>query len=234
MFTTVEEDYREAKARYSFLVLAQPGGSALFLTGTDWGLAFADDVGVSMLRVRFLHALAVGLVLLLSSMPAGCRSSDSQPLMGAPQVGVRENAEPTFAVGVVPTIAPPIQIGTVVGFRLSSSIPGYGHLYMISATGDVTRLTENLPLDADVQADYPRVGDGIQIRASPPAGIERLIFLVTRQPFAGFANSQGELATRPIALASTAESFLVELNRATAALPGRSWVVSEERVQVVE
>ena len=187
-----------------------------------------------MARVDFRRALAAGAVLLLLPVLAGCRTLNQRPLIAAPQVPVAENADPGFAVGVVPTMAPPVRIGTVLVFRLSSSLDGYGHLYLISAAGDVTRLTENLPLQADVQADYPPAGDTFQLRASPPAGIERLVLLVTRQPFAGFANAQGQLATRPMALASTAESFLEEFNRATDALPSSSWAVAEERVQVVE
>ena len=181
-----------------------------------------------------MRALAAGSVVLLLPMLAGCRSLDRQVLIAAPEVVVDENGDPSFAVGVVPTMAPPVRVGTVLGFRLSSNLDGYGHLYVISAMGDVTRLPENLPLEAGVQVDYPQAGDAIQLRASPPAGIERLILLVTRQPFAGFTNGQGQLATRPMALASTAESFLEELNRATDTLPSSSWAVAEERVQVVE
>lgn len=187
-----------------------------------------------MSRLDLVRALAAGSVWLLLPMLVGCRSLDRQVPIAAPQVAVTENADPSFAVGVVPMMAPPVRIGTVLGFRLSSSLDGYGHLYVISATGDVTRLTENLPLEAGAQADYPPAGDAIQLRASPPEGIERLILLVTRQPFAGFANGQGQLASRPMALASTAESFLEEFNRATDTLPSSSWAVAEERVQIVE
>ena len=122
----------------------------------------------------------------------------------------------------------------MLGFRLSSSVDGYGHLYLITATGDVTRLTENLPLGAAAQTEYPRAGDGVQIQASPPAGIDRLVLLVTRQPFAGFTNGQGQLATRPMVLASTAEDFLRQFNEATGNLPSNSWAVAEERLEVVE
>ena len=98
----------------------------------------------------------------------------------------------------------------------------------------MTRLAENLRLEAGAQAAYPRPDDGLRIRASPPAGIDRLILLVTRQPFVGFASTQGQLATHPVALASTAEDFLRALSEATDALPPSSWAVAEVRVQVVE
>ena len=93
---------------------------------------------------------------------------------------------------------------------------------------------ENLPLAAGAQVDYPRPDDGIQIRASAPAGVDRLILLVTRQPFVGFADNQGSTLTRPVALASTGESFLGDFNAATESLPAASWAVAETRVEVVE
>ena len=110
---------------------------------------------------------------------------------------------------------------------MSSSESGYGHLYLINADGGVTVLAENLPLPAGAQVDYPRPDDGTRIRASAPAGIDRLVLLVTRQPFVGFADKQGSTLTRPVALASTAEAFLEGLNEATESLPAASWAVAE-------
>lgn len=67
----------------------------------------------------------------------------------------------------------------------------------------MTLLAENLPIAAGAQLDYPRPADGITIRASLPAGIDRLILLVTRQPFAGFAGNSGSTLTRPVVMLST-------------------------------
>ena len=183
----------------------------------------ANRIGVAMVGAVAAAVLA-----------GGCRSLGHGPLMGAPHVQVAANASAAFAVGVAPTLAPPVAVGTPVGFRLSSSEAGYGHLFLINADGGVMTLAENLPLAAGAQVDYPRSGDGIQVVASAPAGIERLILLVTRQPFVGFAGNQGGALTRPVTLASTAESFLRELNAATEKLPAASWAVAETNVQVVE
>ena len=147
---------------------------------------------------------------------------------------VAANDAPTFAVGVTPTPTPPVPVGTPVGFRVSSSETGYGHLYLINADGGVTMLAENLPVAAGAQVDYPRAGDGARIRATPPVGVDRVILLVTRQPFMGFAENRGTTLTRPVALASTAEAFLREFNEATRSLPPAAWAVAETRVQVVE
>ena len=174
---------------------------------------------------RAAAAVAAGLVLLAGS---GC-ASNHRPPMGAPQVEVEENAEYAFAVGVTPTTAPPVAVGAPVGFRLSSSRDGYAHLYLIGSDGGVTALAENLPVAAGAQADWPPPGGGVTMRASAPAGIDRLILLVTQQPFVGFVD-----ATGPVGLAETAEAFLARFNAATARLPASSWAVAETRVQVVE
>ena len=184
---------------------------------------------------RFVRiGAAASGVLAAALLAGGCVSSNHRPLVGGEQVAVAANDAPAFAVGVTPTMAPPVQVGTPVGFRMSSSETGYGHLYLINADGGVTMLAENLPLPAGAQVDYPLAGDGIEIRASPPAGIDRLILLVTRQPFVGFVGGRGTALTRPVALASTAEAFLRAFNQATGRLPEASWAVAETRVQVVE
>ena len=192
-----------------------------------------EESGMTSWSFTRIEAAAAGAVA-VTVLAGGCGSSDQGPPMGAGQVTVAENTAPAFAVGVAPTMAPPVAVGALVGFRVSSSETGYGHLYLIGADGGVTMLAENLPLVAGAQVDYPRPDDRIQLRASAPVGIERLILLVTRQPFAGFADNQGSTLTRPVALASTAEAFLQGFNEATETLPAASWAVAETRVEVVE
>ena len=204
-------------------------GSSAPLSVPGTAPAFRRHAGWRSKGRRALAAAALGLAL-----AAGCRASNHQPPIGAAQVPVAPNEAPAFAVGVAPTVAPPVAAGSLIGFRLSSSETGYGHLYLINADAGVTMLAENLPLAAGAQVDWPRPGDGIQLRASPPAGIDRLILLVTRQPFAGFANNQGNTLTRPVSLAVTAEAFLRDFNRATRRLPAAGWAVAETRVQVIE
>ena len=186
-----------------------------------------------MFRSRVLAA-GVAAAVLSVAVAAGCRSAGNGALVGASGLDVAVNSAPAFAVGVVPTTAPPVAVGTPIGFRVSSSEAGFGHLYLVNADGGVTMLAENLPVAAGAQVEYPRPGDGIVIRASLPAGVDRVVFLVTRQPFGGFADSQGSTLTRPMALASTAGTFLRRLNQATQQMPAASWAVAETRVQVVE
>ena len=174
--------------------------------------------------------------LVLSGLLAGaggCGPPAEGPSVAAGGIDVSDNAEAAFAVGVVPTLAPPVQVGTSLGFRLSSSVNGLAHLYMIASTGEVTVLAENLVLAAGSQVEYPGQQHGFSITASPPAGIDRVILLVTLEPFAGFGNSQDALLARPAALTLAAEEFLRRFDEMVRDLPGASWATAETRVQVV-
>ena len=186
-----------------------------------------------MVMTRF-WTLTGSLVLSgVLAMAAGCRATTSGPVVVAGNVNVNGNPAAPFAVGVVPTFAPPIRIGTPIGFRLSSSLAGLGHLYLINATGTVTVLAENLPLAAGSQIAFPGPDAGYTVTATPPAGINRLILVVTLRPFAGFANTQGASLMRPVPLTLSAEQFLRQLNDATEYLLAGSWATDETRVQVV-
>lgn len=177
-----------------------------------------------------LGCLALTGVLVLA---VGCRSTPTRPVAAASDVAVNTNLAAPFAVGVVPTSAPPIRIGTPIGFRLSSSLAGVGHLYLIDAAGGVTVLAENLPVAAGSQLGFPDPVAGFTITATRPAGINRVILLVTLDPFAGFANTQGAPLGSPVPLTLAAEEFLQRLADATGSLPEASWATAEVRVQVV-
>lgn len=174
--------------------------------------------------------------LVLSGLLAaggGCGPPADGPPVAAGGIEVTDNPEAAFAVGVVPTLAPPVRVGTPVAFRMTSSVEGLGHLYMIASTGEVTVLAENLPLASGSQVEYPDSQEEFRITAAPPAGIDRVILLVTLEPFAGFGNSQGARLTRPVGLALAAEVFLRRFDEAVRQLPGASWATAETRVQVV-
>ena len=184
-----------------------------------------------MTRVRTLMG-SLGLSGVLA-LAVACQSTPAGPVAVAGDVSVSGNPAAPFAVGVVSTFAPPIRIGTPIGFRLSSSLAGLGHLYLINATGTVTVLAENLPLAAGSQLDFPGPAAGFTITATRPAGINRVILLVTLDPFVGFANTQGATLGSPVPLTLEAEEFLRRLDDATEDLPDPSWATSETRVQVV-
>ena len=161
----------------------------------------------------------------------GCAPKTPAPigLTAAPATAVVYNPTVPFSVGVVPNRAPPVRIGEKLGFTLSASAAGYGHLYLINASGAVLVLAENLAVDSGARTQFPGPGGGFTFRASPPAGVERVLFLVTRQPFQGFGGS----ASGPVQLAVRAQEFLRTLNEATGSLPRGNWALTETRIEIV-
>ena len=150
-------------------------------------------------------------------------------LIAAPELAVALNDEASFSVGIIPNRAPPVRIGDELGFMLSASDTGYGHLYLLNASGGVLVLAENLLVAGGAQTVFPTPGSGFTFRASPPAGMERVVFLMTRQPFRGFGGG----ASGPVQLPVQARDFIMELNEATGQLPEQGWVVTETRVEIV-
>lgn len=177
----------------------------------------------------FIRTGALGAAALLAF--SGCGPTKPAPigLTAAPATAVVYNPTAAFSVGVVPNRAPPVRIGEELGFKLSASAAGYGHLYLINASGAVLVLVENLAVTSGTQAQFPGPSGGFTFRAIPPAGVERVLFLVTRQPFQGFGGS----ASGPVQLAVRAQEFLRNLNEATASLSGGDWALTETRVEIV-
>ena len=137
-----------------------------------------------------------------------------------------------FSVSVVPTVPVPIRVGTQLGFRLSSSVAGYAHLYLIDPVDAVSVLAENLPLAAG-NLEYPvRAEHGFTLSAGQPVGANTIVFLVTRQPFNGFSGTAATL-TSPVSLPYPGPDFMLLLNRATTNMPGAGWTMDQILVQVV-
>ena len=86
---------------------------------------------------------------------------------------------------------------------------------------------------AGAQLQFPGPAAGFTITATQPAGINRVILLVTLDPFVGFANTQGARLGSPVPLTLEAEEFLRRLDDATEDLSDPSWATAETRVQVV-
>lgn len=178
-------------------------------------------------------ALPVALMAAAVAL-AGCGTTMPAPsgLTAAPMAAVAYNRDAAFSVGVAPDRAPPVRLGEALGFSLSSSADSYGDLYLLSASGGVLALAENLPLAAGAQTAFPLPEAAFVFRASPPAGVERVLFLATRQPFAGFAGDAADAG--PVQLPIRAQAFVERLNAATAALPAGGWALAEERIEIVD
>ena len=136
---------------------------------------------------------------------------------------------PPFSVSLVPTAPVPIRIGTELGFQLSSSTAGYASLYLLDPVYAVQVLAENLAL-ASGSLEYPS-SPGFILRAAPPVGFNRVILLVTRQPFRGFSGD--ETLTTPVPTALDGRIFVRQLNDETSNLPGPSWAADDVCLRIV-
>ena len=188
----------------------------------------------TLLFGRAAGLMGIVAIVAVAGAIAGCTGTMPSPvgMTAAPTASVVYNAAAPFSVGIVPDRAPPVRIGDELGFTLSSSEAGYGHLYLLTASGAVLVLAENMPLAAGAQTAFPQPDAGFRFRAQPPAGVERLLFLATRQPFAGFGG--GAAAAGPVQVAVDAHAFVSRLNEATGRLPERSWALAETRIEIVD
>lgn len=177
---------------------------------------------------RRTHRRSTALFLLGSILLGSACSSNPPPAPVTPPLST-VGQEP-FSISLVATVPVPIRVGTHLGFRLSSSTAGYANLYLVDPVGQVSVLAENLPLAAG-SIEYPSPAQGFTLAASQPVGVNRVILLVTRQPFDGFS---GEATlSSPVSLAVYGNEFVSQLRGATASLSRDSWVTDEIQVRVV-
>ena len=189
--------------------------------------------GASVFRRR--DALRIGALAATVAL-AGCAGmadpmSPATAPQTASQAAVAQNPAAPFSAAVGLVGSSPLRLGDPVSFILSTSTAGYGHLYMLNASGKVVALVENLPVAPGAHTLFPVPDAGFTIRARPPVGTDRVLFLVTLQPFQGFGGAGA--ASAPVTLAVQGDAFITNLNAATVRLPGNGWTLAETRVKVV-
>ena len=185
-------------------------------------------------RLRHGAAMLLIAVVVAACQVPGMASGGAGGATVSPAPVATPNDAAPFAVRVPATGASPLAVGATVGFKLSTAVSGYANLYLINTSGQVLMLAENLVVTAGRDALYPLPADGVVLQATPPAGRDLVILLVTREPFLGFATRPGYTHTRPAGLPYSAAAFVAQLDEATAALPPASWSISEYWIDIVE
>ena len=195
---------------------------------------------------RWRRCAVRGAVALAAAALAGCAglpgpmapgtdaTTGSTPAPGttpAPAATAAQNPAAPFPAAVAPVGAARVRLGDPVSFVLSAGAAGYGHLYLLNASGTVVALAEGVALAPGAPVLFPAPGAGFTIRASAPLGANRVLLLVTRRPFAGLGG--GGAGAAPVTLAVRAEAFVAQLNAATAGLAPDGWALAEARVEVV-
>lgn len=169
-------------------------------------------------------------VLSAAVLLAACQ----QPQAPAPAANPTAQSQPGLALSIMPVGPSRLPFGQTIGFRLMSVAGGYGYLYVIDNSGQVQAWAENVPLRPGLTVEYPGAGSGLLVRASPPEGSDRVIFLATAQPFFGFVEGQQRAMTQPVTLPLAPAEFRRQLDAVMHSLPDRSWGVSEIDIQVFD
>ena len=129
------------------------------------------------------------------------------------------------------TVGPSVlSIGEPLGFRMASlACEGYGQLYVLSASGRSQLWLEER---ASAHGSTHLLSEsGFIVRASPPAGDETVLFVVTREPFHGFV---GGTSATPFDLQYTHDGLRAAIQERLAAMPRSDWAVAEVSVKVQE
>ena len=134
----------------------------------------------------------------------------------------------TISARVFSTPASPLRLGESIELTLTTDTTGYGHLYLLNASGQVLALVENLPVAGGVPVTLPPPEASYKLRTTPPPGTGRVLFLVTREPFAGFSGGAA-----PASIGLGAKAFMTSLNAATARLVSNGWALAETRLELL-
>lgn len=135
-----------------------------------------------------------------------------------------------FAVSLVPIGSPVLRIGVPIRFKVVSTQSGYGNFYVASASGKVQLWAENIRLRAGQPVELPN--RGFSIVASPPAGDETIVFLVTRSRFAGFFD--GFTVTKPTDVQVSREGLSATLQSKLSGLPRSAWASTQTSIRVTD
>jgi hypothetical protein len=179
-----------------------------------------------MLAVALAGAMACGSLLAPARAAAASPDADMRDLMPTPTrppAGKRPEVTLRPSTGVVP-------IGAPITFEVSSSINGFGHLYVFSASGRVQVWLENAPIAAGERLVFPMGGTGV--RAVAPAGREHLVLVVTRDRINGFLGYEG--TDTPRLLDYRPATFKKRLTDKFIDLPHSRWGYARASVDVVE
>jgi hypothetical protein len=158
-------------------------------------------------------------------VPVTPRDLVPQPAPGKPGSGAAKRP----AVTLRPS-SPVVQVGAPIGFEVGSSVAGFGHLYVLSASGRVQVWMENVPIAAGQRLVFPTGSMGI--KAAAPAGREDIMLVVTRTRIDGFFGQ--ETMRWPRQLPYDHGAFKQALSAKFLERPQHEWGFARTTVQVVE
>jgi hypothetical protein len=147
------------------------------------------------------------------------QTRDLRPSPGRPGARPRVTLRPS---------SPVVRIGMPINFQLGSSVKGFAHVYVVSASGRVQVWMENVPIDAGEHVLFPTRGS---IKAAPPAGRDDIVLIVTKDRINGFVGyrttrTPRDLNYNPVAFKRAVRDRFTDL-------PRRDWGYARTLVRVV-
>lgn len=131
-------------------------------------------------------------------------------------------------ISLMPVGPSTIAIGTPLRFKMVSLANGFGHLYVLSASGRTQLWLENVRVRAGQPLCYPRSGQ--TVRAAAPAGDETVIFVASRDRIDGFAGKGA--TTTPLDLQLTHEGLRTAIQQKFGDVPREIWAFAEVKIRV--
>jgi len=153
--------------------------------------------------------------------------AEPRDLTPAPKPGYGQVKRPSVTFRPSSAVVP---VGGWINFEVGSSISGFGHIYVLSASGRVQVWVENMPIAAGRRSLFPT--GAIGIRAAAPAGREDLLLIVTKNRIDGFLGSG--ITSMPRVLGHDHQAFKEALTAKFINLPRREWGYARTAVQVVD
>jgi len=181
-------------------------------------------------RREFLTLLA-GAVL-LGVREAGAAGRDLVPEVAKPSRPKPKPPEAPVPVhaSLMPIGPSMIRIGDPIRFQIRSNRSGFGHVYIVNSSGKTVLLVENLPLKAERSIEVPKAG--LRIRASAPTGDNEVVFLATRDRFAGFAG--GGTTTTPTDIQTSGAGLAAQIETRLSMTARERWALTHVTVRVVD
>lgn len=169
-----------------------------------------------------------GAIMVASMLLSGCAAT---PPPASP-ARIAHNQLSAFPVAINHIAPQPLMVGETVRLWMLSGVDGFAQLYLLRASGDVLVLAEDMPVTARVARDFPGDRDGFSLRATPPAGTDQVVLLVTRAPFAsGLAGATAQQG--PTTSLLDREGFVHRLNARLAGLPTRDWATAIIPIEIM-
>jgi hypothetical protein len=142
----------------------------------------------------------------------------------------KHHAARAVQVSLMPLGSSTIAIGDPSRFKMVSLADGFGHLYVLSASGRTQLWLENVRIQAGQPLLYPRPGQ--IVRATAPAGDETVIFIASRKRIDGFGGAGR--TTTPLDLQFTHEGLRTAIQQKFGDMPRDDWAFAEIRIRVHE